>query len=513
MGSNAFSSGMAAQSMRGMIWMFFGANAQAILQLVTLAILARFLTPEEFGLVGAGLIVAQFSEIVSFLGVGAALVRHPDIGPHHVRTGFTLSLLLGLSLYVVLWGISPFVAKFFRIAGLAPLIRTLALMFPILGLSAVAESIMRRDLRFMPLAKIMAGSNGLYGIVAIGLAMAGTGAWALVAANIARVGYKTIHLLVIQPHPKRLQIDRKSAKELLHFGGGLTISRVLNYFAIQGDNIIVGRWLGAGALGIYGRAYSLMSTPTQLTGNILHQVLFSAMARVQDEPDRLRTAYRRGISFISISIMPAGITLFVMAPEFISVLLGSKWLVAVLPFRILALGMFFRTSYKISGSLILAKGAVYRHALRQGGYALMVVGGALIGQAWGLAGVATGVVIALAANFIAMAHLSSSLISMSWVDFGKAHIPGMFLALVAGLETWALSSALRAVGASSIAILIAGTLTIVVTFGALIRIRPEFSIGKDGVWVLRKLVEYGYGRHMVPKLLARGIDKLLVSAQ
>jgi PST family polysaccharide transporter len=155
------------------------------------------------------------------------------------------------------------------------------------------------------------------------------------------------------------------------------------------SNRIVGRWLGAEALGFYSLSSQLMTAPAVIFGQILDRVLFPTMALVQQEPARLARAYRSGVAACALFALPSGVIVAIVAPELVLVLLGRGWEGVVVPLQILALGMIFRTSSKLSDSGVRATGAVYARAWRQGVFVVAVVVGALVGQIWGVEGVAT----------------------------------------------------------------------------------------------------------------------------
>src|SRR5206468_5659579 len=119
------------------------------------------------------------------------------------------------------------------------------------------------------------------------------------------------------PPSRRLYIERQAFNDLAYFGGGFTVARLANYVAVYGDNVVTGRFLGAAALGYYGRAYSLMSAPAYAFGSVLDAVLFPAMARVQDDAARLAAAYRRGVALIAIVVLAPSATIILLAPEVI----------------------------------------------------------------------------------------------------------------------------------------------------------------------------------------------------
>jgi PST family polysaccharide transporter len=267
----------------------------------------------------------------------------------------------------------------------------------------------------------------------------------------------------------------------------------------QGDNLIVGRWLGPAVLGIYGRAYSLMVLPATVFGKIVNRVLFPVMAQVQDEPDRLAGAYERALAVVGLVSLPVSAFLWVVAPEFIPVLLGPAWSAVVLPFRLFTFGLLFRMSSKISDACTKAAGAVYSRAVIQGVYAILVILGALIGQRWGVGGVAVAVSIAMGINWLAMAWLGRSVTGLSWIRFVNAHAPAALLAAVVGAATLAAAQAARAAGWGKIPVLLvagiaAGAVTVLAG-----RLRPEVFLGPHGMWAWKRAKELARrGRHVVP---------------
>jgi PST family polysaccharide transporter len=483
--------GLTHRTISGLIWTAWGKGGRAVLVLLSLVVLARLLTPREFGTVSAALVVIEFSSILSRLGLGPAVVQRPHLEPRHLKAAFTGSLVLGLLVGGIIWMLAPAGAVFFRDPEVEPVLKVLALVFPVRGVSAVAESIMHRELRFRWLATrdvaVFALGNVL---VAIVLASAGFGVWALVAATIVESLARSAVLLYVRHPPLGLWPEWPAMKEMLYLGSGFSLAKVANHFALQGDNLVVGHWMGPVALGLYGRAYRLMAVPASAIGKVLDDVLFPTMARVQENLALLAKAYRRGIAVIALVTLPASVLLVVVAPELIRVVLGPRWLEATLPFQVLAIGTLFRTSYKMSDSLSRSTGVVYRRARRQMVYAALVIGGAYLGRHWGITGVAAGVLFALTANFLLMAQLSLQVCRMSWSTFWAAHVPGLLLAAAAGSVGWSVATGLRRLPASPLVILMlsgGGALASVVW---LIRRYPRQCLGEDGVWTLGALTSF-----------------------
>ena len=490
-GKDARGGSLTRRSVTGVLWMGLGKGANAALQLLVLVVLARLLAPTDFGIVSAALVVIGFSSIFAQLGLGPAVVQRPTLERRHLETALTASVAIGLVLCGALALAAPLVARFFRVDEVAPVVRVLAVVFPLQGIALVAESLAKRELRFRWLSTVDVAAYAVgYGVVGITLASARLGPWALVGAELAKTVARTAILLAGQKQPVRPGWHGGAFRELMAFGGGFTIARVANYLAVQGDNLVVGRMLGPAVLGIYGRAYQLMAAPASALGDVLDTVLFPAMARVQADRPRLAAAYRRGVAALAAAVLPVSVAAVILAPEAIRVALGAQWAAAVPPFQILATGMLFRTSYKMSDSLARATGAVYRRAWRQVVYAALVVGGALVGSRWGVVGVAVAVVAALAVNFTLMAHLSLSLTGLSAASFARAHLPPLALAAACVPITWGATAAVRAAALPSAAVL-AGGLAATAAWTLLLLWRaPAFFLGADVQWLLQTLRSY-----------------------
>jgi O-antigen/teichoic acid export membrane protein len=476
------------QTVAGMLWMIYGKVAFAILQLLILGVLARLLSPADFGVVSAAAVVIGFSAIVSQLGLGPALVQRPDLEPRHVETAFTASVVLGLFLGAVIYFGAPLAAEFLRMPGVTPVLHVLAWVFPLQGLQTVASSLMSRELRFRWLANLDVITYAIgYGLVGVITALLGWGVWALVAAQMAQTLLKTSVLLTQYPPRFRQFTDHRAFRELMYFGGGFTAARIANYVALNGDNMTVGRFLGPSALGYYGRAYSLMSAPAYGFGTVLDAVLFPAMAKVQDDPRRLSAAYRRGVALIALLVLMPSLAIILLAPEVIHVALGARWAAVVAPFQILAIGMLFRTSYKMSDSITRSTGAVYRRAWRQALYAVLVVGGAWIGQHWGITGVAWGTLAALTVNFLMMAQLGLDVGHLTWGAFWRAHEPAVYLTVACAPVIWGAATLLRHWGLPPVPIVIAVPLLALGTALLLVFRAPATFLGQDGLWMLETM--------------------------
>ena len=475
-------------TLKGLLWSFAGTGSNAVIQLGVIVVLARLLTPKDFGLVAAALVIVNFAAIFTQLGVGPAIVQRPRLETSHLRVAFTVSCLLGVAFTVVTALLAGVISGFFGMPELKLVIQIMSGTFLLKSIAVVPDSLMRRELQFRQLAIIEIFTLGFgFGTVGIVLALIGCGVWSLVIAYMAQYALTSLILLLVKPHAKAPSLDLSALGELLKFGGGLTITHVCNYMAVQGDNLVIGRSLGADALGIYGRAYQFMAAPAMLVGQVLDNVLFPAMAKVQEQPERLGIVYRRGVSFIASVTLPLSVVIVILAPEIIDVLLGAGWEQVVLPFQVLAIGTMFRTSYKMSDSLSRATGAVYRQAWRHGVYALSVVFGAYFGSNWGLVGASVGVLCALTIHFILMTQLSLRLTDLGLRNFLIALASPFLLTAVVALQAWFLVNILRTQAFSAFHTIFVILLVISITTLFLCLMARRMFIGQDGLWILHSL--------------------------
>jgi O-antigen/teichoic acid export membrane protein len=490
--------GLTQRAIGGMFWTFSGTGVQVVVQLLAIAALGRLLTPAEFGLMGAATVVIACSHIVSQVGVGPAIIQRRDLHETHIRVAVTLSWLLGTTLGALVWFGSARISAFYRMPELEPVLRAIAFLFPLDGMNTVAKAVLTRQLRFrLYIALDVAAYVFGYALVGVVLAWYGFGVWALVSANIAQVGVRTVIMYLAARHTLRPSLDRQAARDLLGFGFGHSMAQIGTLLSQQGDNLVVGRWLGAAALGIYGRAYNLMVMPASAFGRIINRVLFPVMAQVQDERERLAGGYERALAVVAFIALPLSAFLWVVAPEFIALVLGPDWGGVVLPFRLFSIGLLFRMSSKISDACTKAAGEVYVRALLQYAYAAMVVVGAIIGQRWGVGGVAVAVSVAMGLNWLSMAWLGRSVTALSWARFVRAHVPATLVALVVGPAVAVVAHQARALHLGTVPVLIVCAAVAAGTTVLAVRLRPNAFLGEHGTWAVDhglRLLRRGSGR-------------------
>lgn len=428
----------------GLAWVFAASGTQTILKLAFLTILARLLVPEEFALVAVATMVITFLVSLASLGVAPAIVQHPSLAPAHLNAGFQIAVLLGALISLFLVGAATMVEQFFQMEGVARLVRLLALVPLIEGCSQVSEAMLQRSLRFKELALIESGSHAVSGLaVSLPLACLGFGAQAIAAGMIASATFKSCAQFLLQRPYIGMSVQLAAWREVLRFGTGFSLAQFAHAIAYNIDNLVIGKWMGAEALGLYSRAFQVLSMPTKLFGRALLNVLFPAMAAVQDDSQRLSRALLSALGLTCMLGMNASAFLGVLAPELVELILGPRWEAVVLPFQVLSLAIVVRIGHKICDAVIRAKGAVYGLAWRQCLYGAAVFLGAYSGHFYGLHMAALGVVLAISLNSFIMLAFALQLSATRWSDLGRKALRHLLVSLAVALLLWAVVTPLR----------------------------------------------------------------------
>ncbi len=427
---------MTGKVVSGVAWTASLYFCQMIMQLAFMAVLARLLSPAEFGIAAAAMIYVQFVRLFSEVGIAQAIVQMPQLDERLLRVGFAIVLALSLVLFGLSEALAPLVEAWFQQPGLTDVVRVLGIIFLVQAFSIVPQNLLYRRLRakavmFSLLLSIVVGT----GLVAIPLAFNGWSYWALIAGMIAQEVAFAIVLLTQIKVPHLPAFTFFEARHLLTASVGFSVVRLLGFFASFGDNLIVGRYLSSEALGIYSRAFSLMNMPSAVYGAVADRVVFPAMARVQGEPARLAAAFSRGMALTATFGIPLTFFLFLVASDLINVLLGSQWQAAIAPFGILALAMYPRLASRVCASLLRSVGSVKILIALQGFLAFGTLLVCYVTYPYGLNAVAIGVSALQVFSYALFVAATFRTVPIGLWDFLQIHSHGFMLGLVVTLTS------------------------------------------------------------------------------
>ncbi len=411
------------------MWNYLSFGLGKGLVFISTAILARLLTTHDFGLVAFAMLAISYLSVLKDLGLGAALIQQRENVEESANTVFTLNLLLGATLTLVTLAIAPLVANYFHNPEVAPLLRVLSFTFVLNALGSIHIIRLQRQLAFNRKIVPDFGRSLVKGGVAISLALAGFGAWSLVLGQLAGVITAVILAWIVYPWRPHLRIRRKLARRLLQFGSALLAVNVLDAIISNADYLIVGRILGAEALGIYTLAYRL---PELLILNLLWVVgaaIFPAYAAIQNQPDLLRQGFLTTIRYLEMVSIPLCLGLFVVADPLVRVAFGEQWLAAIPVVRILALFVLVRSIGSNVGDIYKATG----HPDILAKLGLISVVPLLLalwyGSRFGLTGVATGHLIIGVGRTLLRLGIATRLIRVSWQDIARQLKPSFISGL------------------------------------------------------------------------------------
>lgn len=425
-----------------------------------LAIMARLVSPRDFGIMAIALIFTSFAERLGQVGVGPAFVQRAVIDESDLKTAYLLSTLSGCVIALALCVIAPFAAYFFEEPTLRTAIMVLSVGFVVDSFGVVSDGLLQRELKFREIVKVETISF-VFGLVGVGIALGwlGFGLWALIGANLSMRIMKAALLVSARPVSLRGRWSASRARELLSMGVGFSLGKILNFLSLQGDNLVVGRLLGAEALGMYTRAYQAMTLPAMYVGQAFERVLFPALSRKQNDPAALRGGLLSTLEISTLVALPASVGMCFLSPEIVLVLFGDVWRPVIPVLSVLSCGVFFRAAYKCSDVLIRSKGDVYAYAARQACYTAIIVVGSLIGALLGgLRGVSYAVVAGVIVNYILMTLLAGRLAEASLSDLARCHLPGIWVSGWIGGALWFVVPNLRARAEAPIVVLAIATL-------------------------------------------------------
>ena len=446
---------LSKRAMNAASWGFAVSAISAVLSFGIHIWLARLLPPSDFGLVAMALLFVGLARILSNFGFPAAVVQRSDLSPEHVRTAFTVSGLLGLLVTGTLIVLAPLSTLVFPEPRLPEIIRAISPVFLFTGLGNTAGALLRRSLDFKRIfwVGILSYVVGYAGL-AIPMALLGYGVWSLVAGTIGSPIVETVLLLSLVRHPVRPMVGRREFTELVGYGVGFSLNQVLNFGAHNGDNLVIGRYLGDGPLGLYTKAYGLMRLPADYLGEVLNAVLFPAFAELQSETRRLASAYLRSTELAILLSAPLIAGMVVAAPHMILGLLGPNWEGSIVPLQILGLVGILSTSYPLSTNVANAVGRVYAVSLRTGIFAVAIVVFGFLALPWGLVGVSVAVTVAHVVMYVLMSGLALRSLDCSWSRFRRAHLPGLLIGAEVGLAALIARVLLEEIGLPHFAILV-----------------------------------------------------------
>jgi PST family polysaccharide transporter len=312
-----------------------GQVANIALRLGYVVIMARLLDPKDFGLFAMVLVVTGIYDLFSTAGLAAVTVQRETISDQQVSTLFWVNVLVGTLLALACLTTAPALAALYSEPRLLWIAVAISIGFIFTGAGVQHMALLQRDLRYIIIAGIEIGAQLIAYIVGIAMALEGFGYWSLVAAAVTTPCLNTLFAWAavrwVPGRPHR----NVGIVSMLRYGGTITLNGLIVYIAYNFDKFLIGRYWGADALGLYGRAYQLVGIPTHTLNAATGAVAFSAFSRLQNEPARLKTYFLKSYALLASLTVPITIFGALYTEDIIRVVLGPKWMDAVTIFRCL----------------------------------------------------------------------------------------------------------------------------------------------------------------------------------
>ncbi|MFV0590281.1 MAG: lipopolysaccharide biosynthesis protein [Draconibacterium sp.] len=318
------------------------------------AVLARLLTPEEFGIVALVTVFATFFRLLSDFGIGQAVVQNQKLTKQDIQSIFSFSVIFGIVLSVVFYLAAPFIANFYKERALINVTKLLSLSVLFASVQIIPKAISQKNLKFKQIGIVTVIIQVVCGITAIILAYNGFSYYALVYQSIISSALTLIVFYLLNPIKVVFKIRMEAVKKIIRFSTFNFLFNFINYFSRNGDNLLIGKFLGSTALGFYDKAYRLMMLPAQNLTHVVTPVLMPVLAKHQDDKELIYNTYSKVVKILATIGFPLSVLLFFSAHEIINLLYGPQWELSIPVFKIIALTIGIQMIYSSAGSIFQA---------------------------------------------------------------------------------------------------------------------------------------------------------------
>ena len=416
----------------GILYTAIGKYSNIFISLIVSAVLARLISPAEFGVVAIVLIFVTFFNLLSDFGIGPAIIQNKDLDEHDVKSIFSFSILLGVFFSLVFFLGAPLIASFYKNPALLNITRLLSLSILFFSLNIVPNSILIKKLKFKQVGLIGSFIQLFTGALAVYLAYKGYSYYALVIKSICDGFFLFAAYFFLNPIGITWSINMSSIKKIARFSGYQFLFNFINYFSRNADSLLIGKYFGSTSLGFYDRSYRLMMMPVQNLTHVITPVLLPVLSGYQDDKSRIFTQYLRIVNLLAIIGFPLSVFLYYTAPEIIEVVYGPLWIQSIPIFKLLAMTVGIQVVLSSSGSIFQVINRTDLLFLSGLLSSILMVGGIAYGVFYTktLEGVAYGLILSFVINFFQSFYILIRLgLKTSFLVFLKTFGFSMLLSL------------------------------------------------------------------------------------
>ena len=415
-------------------WAFSLHASVGLLGLIRTVVLAALLGPRELGLFGVAFVSTAIIDKLTRTGFDQALIQRREASSAHLDVAWTISIMRGLGLAVVLYAVAPFVGRFFEEPAVVPLLRVVGLSPLIHGFTNVAVVTFQRNLTFDREFAFRGSGILVDAVVAIAVAVAWRNAWALGVGTLAGALVQVLASFRLHPYRPRLSLALAPLRDLFRYGRWVTVSEALTVVAAQGAGLVVGKTLGLTALGIYDMAKRIPQLAIAEPGTKLSQVALPVYAKARGDARRLADGYWRIVGLAAVMALPAAVGLWIVSETLVAVALGDLWVPVVQPLQIFVGSALCLSTARTARPVLLASGqpeVVFKLEVVRA--ALLAVTIYPLVLRFGVSGAAMAMLLASATLLVvSFAHLRRQL-SPSATMVRRTFVPALVSSLLMGL--------------------------------------------------------------------------------
>ena len=416
----------------GIFYTAIARYSNIVISILITAILARILTPEEFGIVAIAVVFITFFRYLGDFGIGPAVIQNKTLTEEDIESIFTFSILFGLFLSTIFFFSASFISHFYDEPELKPISRVLSLSILFFSMNVVPASLNKKRLLFKKMGIIAVSIQLISGTVAVILAINNFSYYALIIKSLIDGLLLLVGNYLLSPIKLRLRIRKESILKIWQFSTYQFLFNFINYFTRNTDNLLIGKFFSPASLGFYEKAYALMIMPIQNLTNVITPVLHPILSEFQHDKTKILSSYMIVFRILATIGFPISVFFYFAGPEIISILYGSQWQASIPVFKIL--------STIVGVQIVLSSvSSIYQSANRTD---LLFIDGLIsstiivLGILYGvfidktLNGVAEGIVVAyLMAFFISYLFLIKGALQASYFRFLREMIMPLIISL------------------------------------------------------------------------------------
>ena len=418
------------QTKQGLLWLSVFNSVEFVIRFGSQIVLARILFPEDFGLMGVIMIIAQFARNTASFGFNQALVQLKNIKKEHYNTVFVFNAGLMTVVTASLFFSAPYIADFFNDQRLTPMIKVISFDFVLRSLFLTQVSELNRKMRFKE-TLFVSTMRGIVNVVSpIIFALLGYGVWSLVWGYMLGTVVLVIGFNYFCPRLPRLEFHMWALKDIMSFSFWNFINKNVVYLMDNVDRLVIAKWLDVAQLGFYERAYNLRRIPSRQITRKINSVMFPAYSRMQDNKAQTVSALRKVIKYVSFLSYPLMVWMFFVSPSFVTVAYGTKWQPVIVPLQIMCISGIIIPLSQIFNPVLLAMGWVSQRVIIQTIYLVILILSIVYCLKWGIIGVAWATTLSSATLLVMTSGYIMRRLSMTAAELFKAQKSPLVYGLV-----------------------------------------------------------------------------------